>query len=180
MGGVRRNLKVTNFTRYFFLISLLPIFTFQAAVAPMRGFMTSASSTGDSGINTNSNGSQRSSSRGFSSGSRNNFSIGSSSSSSTSSDNDEINPDKNYPEKNYPVKNPDFREVTTTVILERQQHTGCDNEIEKNPGQRCFQEIHKDSSISNQSLQKPNNKPFQVITQFLSFTEKRLIFLFKN
>ena len=49
--------------------------------------------------------------------------------------------------------------------------------MKKRSFKRCFQGIHKDSSTSNQSLQKLNNKPFQAITQFLSFfVKKRSIF----
>lgn len=77
--------------------------SFEASVAPCRGFMTSSSSNGgDSGINTNSNGSQRSSARGTAS--RTTFSISDGGNDSSEED--------------------DSEEIQTTVILE--QHDGCD------------------------------------------------------
>lgn len=84
--------------------------TFEASVAPLRGFSAASSSNGDSGINTNSNGSRRSSARGTRA-----FSL-SDSDSDISCNNKEV--------------------VTTTVILE---HDGCDDKKQRQQQNKPFQ-----------------------------------------
>ena len=84
-------------------VDSLVINTFEASVAPFREFLTASSSTtGDSGVNTNSNGSQRSSGR-LDKPFKRTFSFSSSSASSAYDNLD--------------------NEVITTVILE---HHGCE------------------------------------------------------
>jgi len=114
---------------------------FEASVAPMRGFLTlDASSNGDSGINTNSNGSQRSSARGyydkFETRSSRAFSLSSSSSSnsSNSASDTEVNPDPKLTENKFSGKPTGNKEVTkttnsttTTVILEH--YKGCEDHL---------------------------------------------------
>ena len=76
--------------------------SFEASLAPLRGLLTPSISTGDSGVNTNSNGSRRSSGRAV----RERTFSGASSSSSCGSELDAIGC------------------VTTTVIVE---HDGCED-----------------------------------------------------
>jgi len=146
---------------------------FEASVAPMRGFLTStASSNGDSGINTNSNGSQRSSARGYyndgNTRSSRAFSLSSSSSSNSASDNDEGN-DKI---ENFPVKPQRDKEVTTTTVI-LEHFEGCEdpqhlkqNEKQKNwcggwNEQPAPSENNKGPATNNTISQK-NTKPYQI------------------
>jgi len=105
---------------------------FEASVAPMRGFLTStASSNGDSGINTNSNGSQRSSARGYYNDSSNTrssraFSLSSSSSNSASNSASDID-EGNDKIENYPVKPQRDKEVTTTTVILENFENGCED-----------------------------------------------------
>merc|ERR1712061_372964 len=131
---------------------------FEASVAPMRGFLTSTSSNGDSGINTNSNGSQRSSARGYyddsNSATRSSraFSLSSSSSSSAAASDDNENDEAGDKEVT----------TTTTVILE---HEGCEDDLKEQHKKQqqswCWQEHENNKVASNTNSQK-NTKPFQI------------------
>merc|ERR1712061_903564 len=131
---------------------------FEASVAPMRGFLTSTSSNGDSGINTNSNGSQRSSARGYyddsNSATRSSraFSLSSSSSSSAAASDDNENDEAGDKEVT----------TTTTVILE---HEGCEDDLKEQHKQQqqswCWHEHENNKAASNTNSQK-NTKPFQI------------------
>jgi len=157
---------------------------FEASVAPMRGFLTStASSNGDSGINTNSNGSQRSSARGYyndnSSNTRSSraFSLSSSSSNSASnsaSDIDEGNDkieNENYPKN--PVKPQRDKEVTTTTVILENFENGCEDpqHLKQNKKhqnwcgswyeQPASSENNK-GSVTNNTISQKNTKPYQI------------------
>ena len=108
-------------------VDSLVINTFEASVAPFREFLTASSSTtGDSGVNTNSNGSQRSSGR-LDKPFKRTFSFSSSSADSSAYDNLD-------------------NEVITTVILE---HHGCEIVADQHSNNRAhrksqpFQVIQK-------------------------------------
>lgn len=118
--------------------------SFEASVAPCRGFSTSSSSNGgDSGINTNSNGSRRSSARG---GGR----------SATFSNSDDSSDAEDIVES---------EEIQTTVILE-QQHDGCDD-MDQHVMMKQRLDVNK---ACNNTLQK-QHKSFQVKQLKLSLFE---------
>jgi len=154
---------------------------FEASVAPMRGFLTltESSSNGDSGINTNSNGSQRSSARGyydkFETRSSRAFSLSSSSSSnsSNSASDTEVNPDPKLTENNFPGKPTGDKEVTkttnstTTVILEHykgcEDHLNLKQQVGKQQQEQnwCWQDQPTTILENNKACQK-NTKPYQI------------------
>jgi len=113
-------------------VDSLVINTFEASVAPFREFLTASSSTtGDSGVNTNSNGSQRSSGR-LDKPFKRTFSFSSSSADSSAYDNLD-------------------NEVITTVILE---HHGCEIVADQHSNNRA----HRKSQPFQIS---PTNDPSQ-------------------
>jgi len=149
---------------------------FEASVAPMRGFLTSTSSNGDSGINTNSNGSQRSSARGYYNDSKTRssrgFSLSSSSSSNSASNSASDIDEGNDKIENYTVKPQRDKEVkTTTVILEHfescedPQHLKQIKKQQKWSGgwydQPTSSENNKGPATNNTISQK-NTKPYQI------------------
>merc|ERR1712008_111683 len=143
---------------------------------------TLTSSNGDSGINSNSNGSQRSSARGyydkFETRSSRAFSLSSSSSSnsSNSASDTEVNPDPKLTGNNFSAKPTGGKEVTTnsttnstttTVILEH--YKGCEDHLnlKQHVGKQqqeqnwCWQDQPTTILENNKACQK-NTKPYQV------------------
>jgi len=117
---------------------------FDASVAPLRGFLTSSSSNGDSGINTNSAGSRRSSARG---GTK--FSI-----SSESSEEDEMN--------NKEVV------VTTTVIMEYDNGCDADDTTEEPDDKQQSRYYAKMQNKANNPFAKLGSGPSHVTTLQIS------------
>lgn len=148
---------------------------FEASVAPMRGFLTSTSSNGDSGINTNSNGSQRSSARGYyndgNTRSSRAFSLSSSSSSNSASNSASDNDEGNDKIENFPVKPQRDKEVTTTTVI-LEHFEGCEDpqhlkQNEKQQNRCCGWHVqppfeNNKGPATNNTISQKNTKPYQI------------------
>ena len=115
--------------------------SFEASLAPLRGLLTPSISTGDSGVNTNSNGSRRSSGRAV----RERTFSGSSSTSSSSSPSSSCGGSE--------LDDAPIGCVTTTVIVE---HNGCEdsrNEVWQRNSNRIITNT-KSTSITTSTQQR--------------------------
>ena len=128
--------------------------SFEASLAPLRGLLTPSISTGDSGVNTNSNGSRRSSGRAV----RERTFSGSSSTSSSSSPSSSCG--------GLELDDAAIGCVTTTVIVE---HNGCEdsrNEVWQRNNNREITNI-KSTSITTSTQQRRDLiqvKPYSILS----------------